>query len=634
LICFLFCHAGFAQKNLYQMNLIKAQNDSMMLNDSLRLQSDSLKLLSDTAKVHSDSLKVKKELVKKNLIPLKVIPMKVVLIDTPHLPDFRRIQKEVFLKKDLYDTLQCKMELQQQLFRLNSYGYLAASFDSISFDSLSCKAFLFLGGRYEWASLDAGNVDEEFLNKTGFRSKLYNHQPIRYDQVRQLEERILANAEDEGYPFAAVRLDSITITDGSIAARLHLDKNDLIHIDSIEIKGKANINPVYIYNYISIKPGSVYNESLIKQISSRIRELAFLRESQPARVLFSKTSTRLQLFLEDKKASQFDGIVGVLPSQTDPGAVNITGEAHLKLQNSLSGGEVIELNWRKLIGNTQDFTAHGLYPFILSSPFGLEGDLYIYKQDTTYLEVKETLGLQYLLLGGNYLKIFIAKDSYSLLSTVGLDSTTVLPQYADVSTTSYGLGLKKEHLDYHFNPRRGYSFEITGSVGTRQITQNPKVNPAAYDSVKLNTTQYQASLVFDNYFPIASRSVIDVGTQSAYEYSPSLFTDELYRIGGLKSLRGFDEQSILASAYSIWKIEYRYLTEQNSNLFAFVNGAWYEDRSNDIHTPPDWPFGFGVGMSFETKLGIFSVSYALGESKYAPLDFRDAKIHFGIINYF
>ena len=341
----------------------------------------------------------------------------------------------------------------------------------------------------------------------------------------------------------------------------------------------------------------------------------------------------MQLFLEDKKSSQFDGIVGVLPNQANPGQVNITGDAHLKLQNSLNAGEVIELNWQKLLGNTQDLTVHGLYPFILSTPFGVEGDLHIYKQDTTYLDVTETIGLQYLLPGGNYLKIFITKDQTTLLSTAGLEYITALPQYADVTTTSYGLGFKKEHLDYQYNPRMGYSIEATGSVGTRQIIENANVNPIAYDSVKLNTTEYRLSLVFDKYFPLGKRSVIDVGTQSAYLNSPSIFSNELYRIGGLKTLRGFDEESILASAYSIGKIEYRYLLEKNSNLFTFINGGWYQNKSNDLNISGT-PFGFGVGMSFETKLGIFSVSYALGKFGNNPIDFREAKIHFGILSYF
>jgi outer membrane translocation and assembly module TamA len=80
-------------------------------------------------------------------------------------------------------------------------------------------------------------------------------------------------------------------------------------------------------------------------------------------------------------------------------------------------------------------------------------------------------------------------------------------------------------------------------------------------------------------------------------------------------------------------VEYRYLFEQNSYLFAFWNGAYYESRTSTafIH---DTPYGFGAGVSFETKAGIFSLSYALGKQFSNPINFKSAKIHFGIVSYF
>ena len=132
---------------------------------------------------------------------------------------------------------------------------------------------------------------------------------------------------------------------------------------------------------------------------------------------------------------------------------------------------------------------------------------------------------------------------------------------------------------------------------------------------------------------MGGRNVINLGTNAAYIYNPNLFTNELYRIGGLKTLRGFDEESIYASIYTIGKIEYRYLLEQNSFLFTFINTAWYENSSNNLHLS-DTPFGFGTGINFETKIGIMSVSYALGKQFNNPILFKNGKIHFGIVNYF
>jgi hypothetical protein len=60
---------------------------------------------------------------------------------------------------------------------------------------------------------------------------------------------------------------------------------------------------------------------------------------------------------------------------------------------------------------------------------------------------------------------------------------------------------------------------------------------------------------------------------------------------------------------------------------------YYERRQLDTFVH-DTPMGFGTGITFETKLGIFSLNYALGKEFNNQIVFRAAKIHFGLINYF
>ncbi len=563
----------------------------------------------------------------------KFFSVNIQLIDTIHLDNYNSIKKQVTSQKLFSDTVSCNRELQAILLTLNSNGFLAAGFDRIYFDSGACHAKLFLGDRYEWMTLSKGNVNEGFLSGTGFRQKFYTGKVFQYEQVRRLQEKILVNCQNNGYPFASIKLDSIEISNHPVSARLDLEKNKFIKFDSVLIKGNSTIAQVYIYNYIGIKPGDVYNEALVSRISSRIHELPFVNENSPNRVLFSEKETRLELFLENKKASQFDGVVGLAPDNKNTGKYMLTGEAHLKLQNALSRGEVMELNWKQLPVQSQYLKLHFLYPFLFNTPFGLDASLALFKKDTSYVEVIKNLGVQYQLTGNNYLKVFINDKESTVEATSNLKGSSVLPDYANVSSVSYGLGFHYEKLDYRLNPRNGFILETTGSTGSKTISKIPELAPSLYDSIQLKTTEYHAELSFDYYIPISTRHVLDLGLKGAYQMSPAIFTNDLYRFGGLKTLRGFDEESMLASSYSIGKIEYRYVLEQNSYLFAFFNEAYYQtkSRNKNIH---DTPYGFGTGITFETKLGIMSVSYALGKEFDNPVYFRNGKIHFGILNYF
>ena len=113
----------------------------------------------------------------------------------------------------------------------------------------------------------------------------------------------------------------------------------------------------------------------------------------------------------------------------------------------------------------------------------------------------------------------------------------------------------------------------------------------------------------------------------------NLFDNELYRIGGRTSLRGFNEQAFSASLFSVFSAEYRFLFDQNSAFFGFVDYGYYESEIT-VKFTKDTPLGFGLGVNFNTNSGIFSLIYGLGRQQGNPILVKNGKIHFGYINLF
>lgn len=526
-------------------------------------------------------------------------------------------------------------ELNSFLLSLYEQGFLAASIDSLKKDSLNLIAYLQPGDHYEWAEIRKGNVEEALLSEIGFSEKLFKNKPINANETRLLLEKILVYCENHGYPFCSVSLDSLLIAPPKISASLHLTKNKLYLVDSIIVSGTAKISDNYLHNYIYIKPKDLYNEQLVKKVTSRIKELPFLAEKRPPRVVFTENQSKLFLYMDNKKASAVNGVLGILPEGYQSNKTQLTGDARLRLINSLGKGEMLDINWRKMQTSTNDLKVLFNYPFLFDTPFGAEVNFKLYKRDTTFIDVNQTYGIQYILIGGNYFKAFAGNQRSDLISTKGYENIAVLPNFADISVTSYGIGFKLEKLDYRLNPRKGISADITGSAGNKQIKKNPRINPSVYDSLKLKSVQYKAIFDFDAYLPLLKRSTFNVGLQGGYLLNNTLFQNELFRIGGFHTLRGFDEESMNASLYSILTLEYRYLLEQNSYFHIFFDGAYYENQSiyfkGDRY---DAPFGFGSGISFETKAGIFSLSYALGRQFNNPVLIKTGKVHFGFVNYF
>lgn len=546
-------------------------------------------------------------------------------------------------------------EINHLLQELYEESYLQATFDSLVSDSTHMKAYLQLGKQLRMASLSNGNIEEGVLNHVGFRERLFNNKPFRIREIRKLQERLLEYAENSGYPFAMVKLDSFKMEGNEVFAKIFLYRNKQVILDSIILSGDAEITQTYIYNYLGLKPGDLYDESVIQKISIRIKELPFLQEGAPTKIIFVSGKARVYLYLEPMKASRFNFMIGFLPN---PGLANaaipqskflLTGDAQLNLFNPMGSGEEFKLDWRRYKQNTQNLTTSFLYPYLPLMPFGFELKLDIYKQDEDFLERTIGFGLHYLLVGGNYVKAYIANTRYTLLSfdTVRVKLDTVLPKNIDVEHNLYGLIYHLEKLDYKLNPRRGFFLELDGSLGQKTIKKNSGIitlryenDPSfdfetLYDTIKLKSIQYRIRYTFDKYWPLGSRTALKTGLSGGAFISQNIFQNELFRIGGNRLLRGFDEESILAAQYHILTLEYRYLLDQNSYFYLFGDGAYVENPAADeIKNKTDIPYGFGTGMTFEVKAGIFSLSYALGSRLGNPISFRSAKIHFGYLNYF
>lgn len=549
---------------------------------------------------------------------------RLVIINTDTQTVFKRLE----YKKQFSQTSAISKELNRVYVSLINDGYLEASIDSSVVDSLTTKAFMHIGKRYQWINLRYNLKDEGIMRKLGYTERFFSRRPFKYQELARLNEKIIEYFENNGYPFINVKLDSLEIAENKVSAKLNIQKNVFVKLDSLVTEGNGKVSYKFLARYLGIKHGMPYNENAFKNVSKKIRQLPFVSEKSAPVLRLTDKQNKLFLFLEKKNASQFDGIVGILPD--NKGKTIFTGDVKIKLVNNIfRSGETFDINWRRLQNQTQDLKTSFIYPYIMGLPVGADYNLKIYKRDTTFIDVTNNIGFNYYFSGLNFLKAFYKQRNANLISTAGLANITVLPEYADVITKAYGLGLGYENLDYRFNPKKGLSVTLAGSLGNREIKRNPKINDQAYTQLQLKTTQYQAEGVIAGYLNVYKNHVIKLSSQFGSVFGNTIYKNELMRIGGLRTLRGFDEESIYASCYIIPTIEYRFIFEKNSNIFLFTEGAWYESNSV-LGYSNDTPISVGAGINFDTKAGIFNLSYGLGKQLGNSFDLRTGKIHAGL----
>lgn len=558
-------------------------------------------------------------------LPLKAqIVYKLQVINT----DSASVFKKISYKKQFSDKAYVEKEANKIYISLIDAGYISASVDSITRDSLNYRAYISAGKKYKWVNLYYSKKDQAIVSKLGYNERFFTKRPFKFSELSKFMEKIITYYENNGYPFASAKLDSLRFENSNVAAKLNIEKNVFIKLDSLITEGTGKVSQKFLLRYLGIKNGMPYNTEVFMGVSKKIKQLPFVTEKKSPIIQLTDKQNKLFLFLEKKNASQFDGIVGILPD--DKGKTVFTGDLKIKLVSTIfKSGETVDIQWRRLQTQTQDLKANLIYPYIGGLPIGVDYNIKIYKKDTTFLDVNNAIGLNYYFSGLNYVKVFYKQRNANLISTAGLANITVLPEYADVITKAYGLGLFIEKFDYKFNPRKGFGVNIQGSVGSRQIKKNPKINDVAYSTLALKTSQYQVEGAAVGYINLVKNHVVKLSSQFGSVFGNTIYKNELFRIGGLRTLRGFDEESIFASSYVIPTIEYRFLFEKNSNIFVFYEGAWYQNHSVNSKID-DTPMSVGAGINFETKAGIFNLSYAIGKQQGNGFDLRIGKIHAGL----
>ena len=165
----------------------------------------------------------------------------------------------VFLHKNLGLTTSfktreaCSDYVYNLIPMLQSKGYATASADSVAFTAKSATLRLYIGQNWRWANIDTRHVDPALLAAVAWYPRTFSHRTLDFRQYEARQQLLLDYLENNGYPFAKVSLDSVTLQgEGEVSAKLKIDKGPLYKIDSIRVFGPAKISNDFLQRYLNI----------------------------------------------------------------------------------------------------------------------------------------------------------------------------------------------------------------------------------------------------------------------------------------------------------------------------------------------------------------------------------------------
>lgn len=556
---------------------------------------------------------------------------------------------DVSLQQTFSSREACIMYVETIPGLLRQKGYATASIDSLVALQDSAVLNLFTGKKYQLGKISVASADEPLLALIGYREKSFMMNDFDNERIRALKEKLVKYLENNGYPFAQVRLDSFDVKEDRMSPQLIIQKGPLYKIDSIRIFGDINLSHAFLQRYLNIPNGSIYKKDKLLGVDRQLRQLPYLSILQPSDLSYLGTGALLNVYLKGRKNSQVNGLIGFLPAAESTGATRllITGDFNLQLKNSFGKGESLQLMFQQIQIQSPRLKASYQQPFLFGSPFGMDLMFEGFKKDSSFLNIRYQLGMDYA-FGGNrsgklFFQQFISNTDY--IDTLQVMRTRRLPEQIDQTTTSLGGDYEWWNTDYRFNPRKGFDIKVQAMAGVRNIRTNNKITTlkgsgntaydyaSLYDSVQLRAYTFRLKGQAAYYVRTGRQTTLKTSLSGAWIQSPNLFRNELFQIGGFQLLRGFDDESIFASAYMVMTAEYRLLTGQNSYLYTFWDGSWVRNQSQFSNSTSGF-WGTGLGATLDTKAGIFNVAFAVGKREDLPLNLRQMKIHFGYLNFF
>jgi len=327
----------------------------------------------------------------KNMFIAKFLPIKIfsfcMVVMLCCCTFFKAQKKQYFLidtetkvKKKVKDSLSAAKFLDS----LAQSNYFFTELKDVKLKGDSTLIYYDKGKNFNesYVSLSDSIVHQLKLEKEFFTKNL--------DSVKQ---NISKKYIDDGFAFSRIKSKFKGQKKGYPVVELEINKNNKRTIDGFVVKGYTKVPKRFIKNLDKDFKGKTYDEKNLIAINKNFLSHPFISLERQPQTLFTKDSTQIYLFMEKKKTNSFDGVIGFGNDKKDKFTLN--GTLNVNFKNMFNGFETLNLYWQRNPDKGQTFDLQSDIPYLFNSNVGLNMKVNIFRQDSTFANVKALPALYY-----------------------------------------------------------------------------------------------------------------------------------------------------------------------------------------------------------------------------------------------
>jgi len=426
---------------------------------------------------------------------------------------------------------------------------------------------------------------------------------LPYENIEKYLNQKIIDAEKQGFALSKIKLENIQRKNFTIYADLSFKSEKKRVVNSIIIN-YININNPDFFPKGHLKQlnkkyiNKTFNQNTVKELYNDINSFEFITQPKYPEILFTNDSTKIYTYIEKRKANNFDGYIGF--SNDENNKVNLNGYIDITLQNILRSGEQFSLYWKSDGNQQKTFNSKLEIPYIFKTSLGIKAQLNIFKQDSTFQNTKTAIDLGYYI---NYnSKIYLGYQSTESSDIQNTNNSTISDFNNSYLTTS--VEYRKNDNSNDLSPRKVYLNLITG-FGKRTTNNNPETVGSS--------KQFYINLNASYNFEFNKRNYFNINSQNFYLNSKNYISNELYRFGGVNSIRGFLENSLQSNFNSLILTEYRYFASKNLYINSITDYGLYQDLTSSFEKNKIKKLiGIGAGTAIQTKNGLLKITLTNG----------------------
>lgn len=520
------------------------------------------------------------------------------------------------MKTSFSDFVSIQKEIDTVYLKLQQMGFIESELLALKKENDSSYVADFLLGK-KYSQIKIYYSEDDFSKKELQRVSseiTSDYFLLSFETIELSLKKLMALRNQKGNAFARLKLSEFEKDQEDIlTAFLKVDNGNLRTVDSIIVKGYEKFPKSFLKYYAGVRTKKVFNKEKLVQQNENLNSLGFVSAIKPPEALFRKDSTTVYFYLEKQNNNLFDGIIGFGTDEATQ-KLKFNGYLNLELNNNLNYGEQLLLNYKADGEEQLNFRVKANLPYLFQTPFGISGELKIFKRDSSFVTSEQELRATYQInpRSTTYLGYRI-NDSSNLLDEV--IAGTAIVDFKSKFLIGGATYFKSQNRK-NFPIKSHFSFD--GGIGSREAEGK-------------NENQVRLEAIANNIFNLNYRNSIFLQNISSILISESYLVNELFRFGGINSIRGFNENSIDASFYSIINTEYRYEFNDGVYIHSIIDLAYFQNETLSIN---ENLYSFGIGLGLSTKAGLFKFNVANGNTENQNFNFSNTKIHISLSSKF